>query len=47
MELIDAIKQRHSVRKYTAVPIEAEKAAVLLSAVDRINEANDLHIQLI
>ncbi len=38
MELIDAIKQRHSFLKYTDAPIEAEKAAVLLSAVDRINE---------
>ncbi len=47
MELIDAIKQRHSVRKYTALPIEAEKAAVLHSAVDRINEASGLHIQLV
>ena len=47
MELIDAIKQRHSVRKYTAVPIETEKAAVLLSAVDRINESAGLHIQLV
>ena len=47
MELIEAIKARHSVRKYLDRPIEAAKAATLKSAVERINSQTGLNIQLV
>ena len=47
MDLLEAIKQRHSVRKYADKPIEAEKAAVINEAVKRINEESGLNIQLV
>ncbi len=37
MELIEAIKARHSVRKYLDKPIEAAKADTLRTAIERIN----------
>ncbi|MBR1538734.1 MAG: nitroreductase [Bacteroidales bacterium] len=47
MEIIDAIRARHSVRKYSDRPIEAAAAAALRSAIDRCNAESGLHIQLI
>ena len=47
MELKEAIRARHSVRKYLDKPIEAEKAACLQAAVARCNEAAGLNIQLV
>ena len=47
MELIDAIKARHAVRKYTDRPIEAEKIASLRAATETLNAENGLHLQLI
>ena len=47
MELIDAIKARHSVRKYTQKPIEAAKSAALQADIERINAENSLNIQLV
>ena len=47
MELIDAIKARHSVRKYSEQPIETAKVDVLKDAVGRINAQTDLNIQLV
>ena len=47
MELIDAIKARHSVRKYTDRPLEPEKVATIREAVSRINAASGLNIQLV
>lgn len=46
MELIEAIRARHSVRKYDSRPIEPEKVAALRAAIDRINAEQGLHIQL-
>ena len=46
MELIEAIRARHSVRKYDSRPIEPEKVAVIRAAIDRINAEQGLNIQL-
>ena len=47
MTLLEAIKERHSVRKYIDKPIEAEKVAALQEAIARINEQTGLNIQLV
>ena len=47
MELIDAIRARHSVRKYLDKPIEVAKAATLKASVERINADTGLNIQLV
>lgn len=47
MELIEAIRARHSVRKYTDAPLEAEKAAAIREAAERINRESGLNIQLV
>ena len=47
MELIEAIKARHSVRKYLDKPIETAKVAVLRTALERINAENGLNIQMV
>ena len=47
MELIDAIKARHAVRKYTDKPIEASIIATLRSQIESLNGESGLHIQLV
>ena len=47
MELIEAIKARHSVRKYMDKPIEVAKVATLRATVERINADTGLNIQLV
>ena len=47
MELIDAIKARHSVRKYTGKAIDPEAVSVLREAVSRINSGTGLNFQLV
>ena len=47
MELIEAIKGRHSVRKYLDRPIETAKADVLRETIGRINRESGLNIQLV
>lgn len=47
MELLEIMQQRHSVRQYTAQPIEAEKRSVLDQLVLDINEKANLHIQIL
>lgn len=47
MELIDAIKQRHSVRNYQERPIEADKAAAINRLIDECNRESGLHMQLV
>ena len=47
MELIEAIKARHSVRKYSEQPIETAKVDILKDAVGRINAQAGLNIQLV
>lgn len=46
MEMIEIMKQRHSVRQYTDTPIEEEKFAELTDMVNRINNAAGLHVQI-
>jgi len=43
MELIEAIKARHSVRKYLDKPIEPAQVATLRTAIERINAENGLN----
>lgn len=45
--LLEAIAQRHSVRQYTARPIENDKAAHLQRLIDACNSEAGLHIQLV
>ena len=47
MELIEAIKARHSVRSYSDRAIEPEKKQALTERVKEINALSGLHIQLI
>ena len=47
MELIDAIKARHSVRKYKDQPIELAKVSALKAAIEHINAETGLNIQLV
>lgn len=47
MELIEAMKARHSVRKYLDKPIEAEKAEALQNEIDSINAQSGLDIRLV
>ena len=47
MTLQEAIKERHSVRKYTDEPIPGETLAILRNRVREINEETGLHIQLV
>lgn len=47
MELIEAMKQRHSVRQYTDKKIDADILAELQAEIDACNKKGGLHIQLI
>lgn len=47
MELIDAIKERHSVRKYRDQSIEMAKVGALKATIERINAEAGLNIQLV
>ena len=47
MTLLEAIRQRHSVRQYAEKPIESSKLEELGLLVDEMNRAAGLHIQLI
>ena len=47
MEILDAIKARHSVRHYFDMAIEPEKIEKLQTLVDEYNTISGLHIQLI
>lgn len=47
MEQMEIMQQRHSVRQYTAQPIEPEKRWVLDGLVQEINQKTELHIQMI
>lgn len=47
MELIEAIKERHSVRRYLDRPIEADKVAAIRQYIDECNRESGLHIQLV
>ncbi len=47
MELMEAIRLRHSVRKYKEQPIEPNKVAALRGAIERCNDESGLNIQLV
>lgn len=47
MEIIEAIKERHSVRQYTSKKIEATILAALQAEIDACNQEGGLHIQLV
>ena len=47
MTLLEAIKLRHSVRRYRTEPISENVLAKLKSEIDTINKEGDLHIQLV
>lgn len=47
MTLLDAIKERHSVRRYIDRPIEGEKVGVLQDAIAKINSSTGLNVQLV
>ncbi|MGN0479360.1 MAG: nitroreductase family protein [Hominenteromicrobium sp.] len=47
MDLMEAIRQRHSVRQYRSEPLKADARAALEAEIDRCNRESGLHIQLI
>lgn len=47
MEILELMKQRHSVRQYTTQPIEQEKRMVLDTLTEQIDRENGLHIQIV
>ena len=47
MELLNAIKQRHSVRSYLDKPIDTDVRDELRKYIDKCNQEGNLHIQLI
>ena len=47
MTLLEAIKSRHSVRKYIDKPIEENLVSILQEKVDEVNGKGNLHIQLV
>lgn len=46
MEMLELMKQRHSVRQYTDKKIENEKRDVLNALIAQINQKENLHIQI-
>lgn len=46
MEILEIMKQRHSVRQYSDRAVEPEKRAVLDALADEANRENGLHIQI-
>ena len=47
MELLEAIRARHSVRQYLDKPLGDDEAAALESCIDTYNRVSGLHIQLV
>lgn len=47
MDILEAIKVRHSVRRYDERPIEKEKKERLEEVISQINSQTGLHIQLV
>lgn len=47
MELLEIMKARHSVRQYTAAPIETEKRAALSELAESLNREHGLHVQVL
>ena len=47
MDLMEAIRSRHSVRAYSDKAIEADKKKTLQDKIDEINQESGLHFQLV
>lgn len=47
MDIMEAMRARHSVRSYTDRPIEGEVLQELLAEIDECNRESGLHIQLV
>lgn len=47
MDLMDAIRERHSVRSYNEKAIEGDVKAELLSYIEQCNKESGLHMQLV
>lgn len=47
MDLLEAMRERHSVRRYINKPIEPETAATLEKFIEECNAESGLHIQLV
>lgn len=47
MDILTAINERHSVRRYKEIPIEKDKLDVLFAEVEKCNKESGLHIQLV
>lgn len=47
MEILEIMRQRHSVRQYSELAIEQEKRSILDSLVEEINKETGMHIQII
>ncbi|MGN1346767.1 MAG: nitroreductase family protein [Eubacteriales bacterium] len=47
MNLLEAMKQRHSVRQYQEQPLAPESAAALREEIEACNRESGLHIQLV
>lgn len=47
MDILEAIQQRHSVRRYDNRPVEPEKVEALQAIIDDCNHVSGLHIQLV
>lgn len=47
MDILTAMKERHSVRRYKEIPIEKEKLDILFAEVEKCNAESGLHIQLV
>ncbi len=47
MTIIEAVKERHTVRTYNGTAIEGELLTELTELIDRLNKEGDLHMQLV
>lgn len=47
MDIMQAMNERHSVRRYQEKPVEAEKIKEIQDAIDNINQQTGLNIQLV
>ena len=47
MDVMEAMRARHSVRSYEERPLGAEERAALQAKVDEVNAAGGLHVQLV
>ena len=46
MSDVEAIRERHSVRKYKPDKIEQEKISILKDMIETLNQEGNLHLQL-